>query len=141
VEISKDVEFDGKNYRISRMTAKTGSGILGQLLPKLIPFLDGNGLSTVAIINMLPTIEEDVYSRIQDNCLAVTSKYEENGAVTPVFLKPNIWAVKELEYDGPAVLALMTHALIFNLAPFFVGGGLQKILASVADLTLLNSQA
>jgi hypothetical protein len=126
VELHKDVELDGKRYRIARMTATVGSGIVTQLLPKIVPFLDGGGsLDIATVIKMLPTISASELAAIQAHCLAVCSHYEENGALMPAK------GIKELEYDIPVVLALTVQALIFNLAPFFTGGGLAMILQSV----------
>lgn len=128
----KLVEFEGKSYRVGRYTAKVGSAICCQLTPKLLPYLrSGFDLSGVAAI--LPTIDEQTLGTFIDHSMAITAKIQENGAVTPVFVKPDKWIDKELEFNGPAVMALTVHALAFNLAPFFTGGGLQKIIQSVTD--------
>lgn len=140
METTKDVEIDGKRYRISRFTAKVGSSIAAQLMPKIMQCIDGQNLDVATIVKMLPTISESELSGIQDHCFTVCARYEENGAVTPVVLRPGVWGIKELEYDVVVVMALTINALIFNLSPFFVGGGLQIIIQSLAGSIQLISQ-
>lgn len=129
MELSKDVEIEGKRYRVGRVTAIVGSAMVAQILPKIIPYME-DGLNIAVIFKMLPTISAAELGSIQNDCLLVCSRYEENNPV-PVMLRPGVWGVKELEYDAVTVMALTVHALVFNLAPFFTGGGLQTILQSV----------
>lgn len=130
MELSKDVPIGDKRYRIGRVTAIVGSAMVAQILPKLVPHMtDGFNLATV--FKMLPSISAEELASLQNQSLLVCSRYEENGAVTPILLRPGTWGIKELEYDAVTVLTLSVHALVFNLTPFFTGGGLQTLIQSV----------
>jgi hypothetical protein len=132
MDLSTDVEIAGVKYQIGRFKARDGSWILAQILTKMLPTMIEGALakSGAKLAADCSNLSEEEFSSIQGHALAVCWRYE-NGAPMPVFVLPNTWAVKELEYDLVTVMMLTIHALVFNLSSFFEGDGLNKILGSI----------
>ncbi|HEX4209511.1 MAG TPA: hypothetical protein VHY56_03895 [Candidatus Binataceae bacterium] len=132
-EPTKDVQINGASYQIGRFTARDGSWILMQILTKMLPSAVANQLNGMGgLASGRSAMSEEEFASLQGHALAVCRRYE-NGVPMPVFLRPNTWAIKELEYDVVTVLGLTVNALAFNLSPFFKEGGLTQILASLQD--------
>ena len=133
---TKQVTIGPAEYQIAQMTAGDGSWILSQVLTKLLPVMVQGALDQMAGAK-LPAgralLSEEEFHNIQGHCLAVCRRIEK-GIPMPVFVRPNTWAVKELEYDLLTVMALTIHALTFNLTPFFEEGGLSQLLALLPGL-------
>lgn len=140
---TQTVTVNGQDYQIGRFTARNGSWILAQLLTKMLPANVENALAPTTK-GKLPShrtlLSEDEFANLQGHCLAVCRRLE-NGVPMPIFLLPDTWAVKELEYDLVTVMKLTIHALTFNLQPFFQGDGLSQILSSLPQGLGLNSSA
>lgn len=137
METSKNVTISGVEYQVGRFKATTGSWILAQLLTKMLPSAVESHFQSVGLANGRAQISETEFENIQSHCLSVCRRYE-NGVPMPIFVRPDRWAVKELEYDVVAVLTLTINALVFNLQPFFSEGGLSPILSSLSDLGLIS---
>ncbi|HLH04947.1 MAG TPA: hypothetical protein VKX25_19420 [Bryobacteraceae bacterium] len=140
-EATKDVEVKGARYQIGRLTARDGSWILLQLTPKISKAMqqvredepDTFALAFISsVIEEIAQTDEDTFRRIQEHALTVCRRYEKDNVPMPVFLAGRGFAIKELEYDLVAVMALTCHALIFNLAPFFTEGGFQQMLSGLS---------
>lgn len=127
----KDVTIGDEKFRVGRMTAMVGSSIMVKLLPLIIPYLDEiKGLEIASIIKMLPSIPTEDFTRYQIESMKVSYTVVE-GAPVPIMMVNGKWANKRLEYDPIKVTALTAHALVFNLSPFFINGGLKTIMESV----------
>jgi len=129
-----DVEVRGVRYQIGRFKARDGSFILAQLLTKMLPSAIEGQFQGAGLAKGRSPISEEEFSSIQGHALAVCRRYENGNVPMPIFVRPDTWAVKELEYDVIAVMALTVQALVFNISPFFEGNGLNQILASIPGL-------
>jgi hypothetical protein len=144
-EQTKDVEIGGARYQVGRFSARDGSWVLMKLLPLITTALSAtkpeNDEAAIAffarVIGQIGQTDEETFRKIQEHALAVCRRLE-NGVPMPVFLRPNTWAVKELEYDLVTVLALTANALVFNLSPFFSDGGLKQLFESIPGLNSPN---
>lgn len=140
---TKDIEISGVHYRIGQFTAQVGSWILMQVLQKVLPSFAGPVEEQLGNLppNRATMSEEDFY-RIQNHCLAICCRYEESptGRVPMPLMASGVFAIKELEYDLPTVMALTIQALFFNLTPFFAEGGLSS-LSSLQGLSQSPSPA
>jgi hypothetical protein len=141
MELSKDVTVGTVSYQIGKFKARDGSWILAQILTKMLPAVIESALTKETGAQLSPDrvqLTEDEFASIQGHALAVCRRYEK-GAPMPIFIRPDTFAVKELEYDIVTVTALTIHALVFNLTPFFEGDGLSQILESLSVLGLFSS--
>ena len=140
---TKDIEIAGNRYQIGQFKARDGSFILMQLLTKMLPSFVESAFQKegAALGASRPALSEDEFAAVQGHALAVCRRYESNVPM-PVFVRPDTFAIKELEYDTTTVMALTVNALLFNLSPFFQDGGLTQILESIPGLapTSPNSQ-
>ncbi len=138
----KDVSIGDEKYRVGRMTALVGSGIMVRLMPVIIPQIKDDKLDVAGIIRMLPEIPFEDFQRYQIEAMKVSYTLVADAPI-PVMMVNGKWANKKLEMDPVSVTALTAHALVFNLSPFFLDGGLQKIMQSFQDLNSnpSNSQA
>jgi hypothetical protein len=141
--LTKDVEIAGQRYQIGKFKARDGSWILAQVLTKMLPAVIEGALSKQAgasLASNRSALSEDEFASLQGHALAVCRRYE-NGVPMPVFVRPETFAVKELEYDLVGVMSLTIQALLFNLTDFFEGDGLSQILAMLPALGLGSSTA
>jgi hypothetical protein len=129
MDATKQVTIGGTEYQIGRFTAREGSWVLAQLATKMLPGMIEQEIGVQGLAATRPSISEDEFNSLQALALSVCRKMQ-NGAPVPIFVRPDKWAVKELEYDFATVAALTVHAMSFNIASFFVDGGLQQILSS-----------
>lgn len=127
---TKDVEIGGARYQVGRIKARPCSFLLATVMTKILPAVVGSALKKdagAALEAARALLSEEEFIVIQGHALSVCRRYE-NGLPMPIFLLPDTWAVKELEYDVVTVMALTIESLVFNLSPFFEGDGLSKIL-------------
>lgn len=141
---TKDIPLGDRKYRIGRMSARNGSWVAAQLMTKMLPGIAAKMMEAM-LATPLPAgrseLSEAEFHNIQDHCLAVCSRLEMNGDQAfymPLVSEQGTWAIKELEDDAFTVLSLTVHALIFNILPFFEGGGLSVLLSSFSDLKPLS---
>lgn len=136
-----DVEINGTKYQVGRFKARHGSWILAQILTKMLPAVIEQALAKEAgakLASNRTALSEEEFENIQGHALAVCRRYE-NGVPMPIFVLPNTWAIKDLEYDLMTVMALTVHAIVFNIAPFFGGDGLSQLLGLLPSLGLNSS--
>lgn len=151
----KDVEIEGKAFRVGRMTATVGARILNVLLSAgakaqaketstpeekdeakmAFEELSEEEKANIAIsstwIMVGSSISSEVYSEIQMNCLRVCLLYpQSDSSPIPVVMANGKWATSEIEKDLPVVNQLIIEALQFNLAPFFIARALKSGAAS-----------
>lgn len=119
----KDVTIDGKQYRVGRFSARTGSWILFQLLNKALPALVGSQLEFGAKLGSGVQMSEADFLNIQDHCLMVCGRYRESGVAEPIMKAQGVFALKDVEYDIVACMGLTVNALAFNFSDFFGGSG------------------
>lgn len=138
MNMSKDVVIGDHKYRVGRFKAQVGSWILIQLLTKMLPSLVSGqmGDSLSGLPTGGPSMSEADFTAIQNHCLAACFRYEGDVAM-PVVAGAGVFAIREMEYDLGAVIALTVHALEFNFSSFFAEDGL-KALASLSALSAFS---
>jgi len=136
MEEIKDVEIAGVKYQIGRFTARNGSWILAQVLTKMMPSIVEKAFAKqgAKLAKGRADLSEEEFASIQSHCLGVIRRYTKAGLPMPVFVIPDRWVAKEMEYDLTAVLLLTVHALVFNLGSFFVEGGLALLMSAIPGL-------
>lgn len=117
LEKTKEVEINKRRYQLHRFTAETGSWVAYMVMTKILPSWVGAALPATNKSGGAELSEED-FRKIQQYCLRYCFEISE-GAPIRVILDDGRWANPELAYDLPTVMALTTHALMFNLAPLF----------------------
>jgi Phage tail assembly chaperone protein, TAC len=137
----KDIELNGKKYRINKFDALTGSFISYMLMQQLLPsLLKSDGVKPEDVIGgALFKMDKESFTRIQKDCLSVCHEIHVHGKVdvpVAVILQSGEWGVKDLEHDTVTVMALTIHALIFNLQSFFVEGSMNGLMESFKGLGL-----
>jgi tail assembly chaperone len=136
MEDSKDVEVKGVKYQVGRLKARHGSWILAQVLTKMLPGVLERAFAKqgAKLAAGRSDMSEEEFTSIQGHALAVCRRYDKAGLPMPVFVQPDRWAVKDLEFDLTTVMALTVHALTFNLGSFFAEGGLALIMDCIPGL-------
>lgn len=136
MEDSKDVTINGAKFQVGRLKARHGSWILAQVLTKMLPGVLERAFAKqgAKLAAGRSDMNEEEFASIQGHALSVCRRYDKDGLPMPVFLLPDRWADKELEYNLTAVMALTVHALTFNLGSFFAEGGLALIMDCIPGL-------
>jgi len=148
-QTTQTVELNGQTYQIGRFSARNGSWIMLQVIPKIARAFstiqgsqDQDAFSFALISRLIGEFaetDEETFRRIQAHALSVCRRVEK-GVPMPVFVPPDTFAIKELEYDLLTVLSLTSHALVFNLSPFFSGDGLRGMFPTLPDSAPQSSQ-
>lgn len=154
VENYKDVEINGRKFRIKKFDARTGSFMLfkvtGLLAPlfknidlgklkdvKSVSDVNVEALNISGVISELGNLSEKDFNYIQDKCLQACGEMLPAG-FTPVLHSNGSFGVTGLEEDTVTVLALTAHALIFNVKGFFLGSPLASILGGISTTSQPN---
>lgn len=133
-ETSKVVMIGDRKFRVEKFDALTGSYIAFTLMQKLLPLgLEGKlgGGFKLPAGRDLMTREE--FTHLQKDCLQVVYEILPAGA-RPIIDEAGHWGVNDIDRDTALVITLTIHALAFNIAGFFAGGGLQGLREAVQDI-------
>lgn len=146
MENFKNIEVDGRTFRLNKMNAKTGSYMLFKLMKMLKPILknikddakevDLNDLNLTEIASSLFDLEEKEFRYIQDNSLQVVQEILPGGQ--PFILnKYGEFEALNIEFDIGLVMNLTVQSLVFNVTGFFKGSPLESMLKGL-NISKLN---
>lgn len=136
----KDVEVNGRKFRVKKFPARVGSFMILKLTTILAPMIAVAGVNPkaemmdentiAAALGHLGNISEKDFDYIQEQALKVC--YEQLPAgLTPVLNDNGTFGVPDLEDDTVSVMELTIHALGFNLTSFFQGSGLSGLVGGL----------
>jgi hypothetical protein len=145
--IYKDIEVNGRTFRLNKMDARTGSFMIFKLTKILVPLfkdvkqeklddLKLDDLNLTELANSLCDLPEKEFRYIQDNCLQVVKELLPAGA-QKVLDKYGKWGVLNIEFDTGLVMNLTVRSLAFNVQGFFSGSPLSSILKGL-NISLPN---
>jgi hypothetical protein len=136
-EIYKNIEVDGRKFKLTKMDARTGSYMLFKLMKIITPIFKNikqdsledasmEDLNLTELFSSLFDLPRDEFEYIQDSCLKVVYETLKAGE-QPVIDKTGNWGVIDIEYDTSLVMQLTIQSLIFNVKGFFSGNLLDSI--------------
>ncbi|NOU95590.1 hypothetical protein GC093_20490 [Paenibacillus sp. LMG 31456] len=154
VEKHKDVEINGRTFRIKKFDALTGSFMLIKITGLLAPLVKNmdlgklKGVNDVSEVDLkafnipgimegLGSLTEEDFKYVQERSLRVCGEMLPAG-FTPVLNGEGNFGVLGLEDDTMTVLALTTHALVFNVKGFFQGSPLASIVGGLLTTSQQN---
>lgn len=137
----KDIEINGRQFRIKKFSARTGSFIIVKMTTLLAPLLKGinpnvsASLDNIDIDSMIENlisldISEKDFDYLQGKALQVCYELLPAGPA-PVLNENGTFGVSDLEDDVAAVMSLTIQSLAFNLTSFFQGSGLSGFLGNL----------
>lgn len=146
MENFKNIEVDGRTFRLNKMNAKTGSYMLFKLMKMLTPILknikddakevDLTDLNLTEIASSLFDLEEKEFRYIQDNSLQVVQEILPGGQ--PFILnKYGEFEALNVEFDTGLIMNLTVQSLVFNVTGFFKGSPLESMLKGL-NISKLN---
>ncbi|WP_289141552.1 phage tail assembly chaperone [uncultured Brevibacillus sp.] len=143
----KDVEINGRKFRIRKFPARAGSFMIIKMTTILAPLfssikpnrnikavedVDFDGINIAGVIEHLGNISEENFNYIQEQALRVC--YESLPAgLAPVLNDNGTFGVQDLEDDTATVMALTVHAIVFNVTSFFQGSGLGGLIPGLTS--------
>jgi len=150
----KDIEINGRTFRIKKFDARTGSFMLIKITGLLAPLFKNmdlaklkeakdisdvnlEALNITGVMSELGNLSENDFSYVQDKCLRVCGALLPAG-YTPLLNGNGSFAVAELEEDTMTVLALTAHVLIFNVKGFFQGSPLASLVGGLLTTSPQN---
>ncbi|MGG3012298.1 phage tail assembly chaperone [Brevibacillus parabrevis] len=143
----KDVQIGERTFRIKKFPAKTGSFVLIKVTKILAPLFAGfkpnlnakspedfkfDDFDFTSAIEQLSSISEQDFNYLQEQALKVCYEVLPAG-LAPVLNENGMFGVENLEDDTATVMALMVHALGFNVTSFFQGSGLTGVVMSLVS--------
>lgn len=125
----KDIEIEGRHFRLNKMNARTGSYMLFKVISIVSPIIKNINLDQLEEINVedlnltellssLFNLEEKDFNYIQDNCLKVVEEILPAGPARVLDEYGN-FGVLDMEFNTPLILNLTVRSLIFNVQDFF----------------------
>lgn len=148
----KIVELAERRFKIGRFDALTGSYIAVKLVSKLsnvfMAITTGQvtdmNFAALAVAQQIADMSKIEFIELQLECLRVIKEIQnidgKAEADLPVLASSGSFAVPGLNEDMITVLALVTHTVIFNLTPFFVGNALTSTIQTFKDLSLFDAK-
>lgn len=84
-ELFKDVEINGRKFRVSKFDALTGSYIIYSLLTQILPMGLGAQIEGLEADPSLPPMSKDKFMEIQKDCLKKCAEIKMVGdSVVPI---------------------------------------------------------
>lgn len=125
----KDIEINGRKFRLNKLNARTGSFMLVNMIGILTPLIKNvkkeslknmnlEDVNITEIAEQLSDIPETKFRYIQDNLLQIISELLPAGG-QPILTKDLTWGVLNIEFDMSLVMNLTIQSLVFNLSGFF----------------------
>lgn len=137
-ETNKIVELSGRQFKIEKFDALTGSYIAFTLMEKLLPM----NIEKQAGLENMPAgrtlLSKTEFTNLQKDCLKVVSEVLPARSA-PLLNDNGTWGVNDIEKDTRLVMLLTIHALAFNISGFFDAQGLSELKASLADILPVHS--
>ena len=145
VEKYKDIEINGRRFRLNKLNARTGTYMLlkiTKILPPILENLDFDKLDSdninfkdlnlTKVLSPIFDMDEKEFNYIQDNCLKVVEEILPAGP-QPVLDNNGQWGVINIEFDMALVMNLTLQSLWFNLQGFFKGKPFSSMLNKLSS--------
>lgn len=145
----KDIEINGRSFRLNKLDARTGSYMLFKLTKILTPILknvkadnlkdfDIDKINLTELAGSLFELPEEEFRYIQDNCLQRVEEILPAGGAQ-VLNKHGIFGVGDIEFDTALVMNLTIQSLVFNVSGFFEDSPLASMLKGL-NISQQNSE-
>ncbi|OOM74000.1 hypothetical protein CLPUN_42380 [Clostridium puniceum] len=145
----KDIEVDGRKFRLNKLDARTGSYMSVKLMGILTPLFENVDLSNLKDIKLndlniakmtktLFKMPEEDFRFVQDNCLQLVKELLPAGP-QKVLDEYGKWGVLDIEFDTGLVMNLTIQSLVFNVTGFFKESLLSSLI-NRATTILQNSK-
>jgi hypothetical protein len=146
-ETYKEIEVNGRTFRLNKMNARTGSYLLFKLMKILAPIIKNinledkeevalNDLNLTEIAETLFDLPEKDFRYLQDNALQVVQEILPGGQPY-VLNKYGEFEALNVEFDTGLVMNLTVQSLYFNIKGFFEGSPLESMLKGL-NISQLN---
>jgi hypothetical protein len=122
----KDIDYEGRKWRIKKFDAMTGSYIAYKLMAEALPMGIG-AKAGIPVPKSSKIMSKQDFIEFQRDCLSVCYEVLPVG-LTPVLDGSGSFAVIGIEHDVKTVMMLTIQALTFNISSFFD----ESLLASLA---------
>lgn len=132
---SKEVEIQGRKFRISALDAQTGSYLLFTVFEKMLPSgveqqvmstIRGEGKDPEMILPSGRTLMTKAeFFSFQRDCLSAVAEILP-GRDAPILNANGSWGVPDVNVK--LAILLTAHALLFNIADFFDEDGLKDLM-------------
>lgn len=139
----KDIEVNGRKFRLNKLNARTGTYMLlkiTKILPTILESLDFDKLDSddlnfkdlnlTKVLSPIFDLSEEEFNYIQDNCLKTVEELLPAGP-QPVLNNNGQWGVSNIEFDMALVINLTVQSLWFNLQGFFAGMPFSSIMSKL----------
>lgn len=146
----KDIDVNGRIFRINKFDARKGSFMLFKILKILSPVIKSIDIENITeelkndgenndilksidineIVDSLCDLEEEDFRYIQDSCLQVIEEMLP-ARNAPVLNKYGEYEVEGVEQDTGLIMNLTIQSLMFNVSGFFEGSPLGSILGDM----------
>ena len=133
-EIHKQIEINGRKWRISKFDALTGSYIAYTLMSEILPMGLNSKLGIPSPKTSTKMSKED-FINLQKDCLKVCGEVLPAGAA-PVIGENGNWGVADAEHDAALVMNLTIQALVWNIPSFFDESLLSSLANAMSGLSL-----
>ena len=144
----KDIEVNGRKFRLNKLNARTGTYMLLKITKILPPILENinldkldsdnlnfKDLNLTKVLSPIFDMEEKEFTYIQDNCLKAIEELLPAGP-QQVLYNNGQWGVSDIEFNTVLVMNLTIQSLWFNLQGFFKGMPFSSIMNKLSSYQL-----
>lgn len=144
----KDIEVNGRKFRLNKLNARTGTYMLLKITKILPPILENinldkldsdnlnfKDLNLTKVLSPIFDMEEKEFTYIQDNCLKTIEELLPAGP-QQVLYNNGQWGASDIEFDMVLVMNLTIQSLWFNLQGFFKGMPFSSIMNKLSSYQL-----
>jgi hypothetical protein len=129
----KDVKVNGRDFRVKKFDALTGSYIAYRLMAEALPMGIGRAVGIPENASSKAMSKQD-FIEIQKDCLRVCFEILPAGEIC-IMGENGQFAVSGLEDDASTVLALTVHSIMHNISGFFGEGLLDSITKGMSNIS------
>ena len=141
-ESFKDIDIQGRKWRITRFDALTGSYIAYKLLFQMLPMGIEENVPGMNLPKGRSLMTKEEFVDLQKDCLAVCSELTVVGnqqVPIPILMRGGSWAIDGIDQDIMLVMVLTMHCLVFNISSFFEQDALNDLTDSFKALNPFNA--
>jgi hypothetical protein len=132
-ELYKTFEFEGRQFRIGKFDAMTGSYIAYKLMGEMLPM--GINIKGIHAPEGSKIMSKKDFIDLQKDCLTVCAELLPAGP-TQVIDQNGEFVIEDIENNAKLALALTIQSLVCNVADFFDENLLQSLATGMSGIML-----
>jgi hypothetical protein len=130
-EIYKTFKYEGREFRIGKFNAMTGSYVAYKLMGQMLPM--GIIVDGIKAPEGSQIMSKSDFIDLQKDCLKTCSELLPAGPAE-VMYENDTFGIDDIENNAKLALALTVQALVWNISDFFDENLLRSLATGISDI-------